>query len=128
MSFVTIRSMIALCGGAVLAAMLGGCKEETLAKCVLQGEQITAARRMTASAKLRETIDFCEKDVQWGRDFCEATYLNANGNVRTCMEAEYYAFKNIDSGFGDCTYEKFKNPDCYGLKPVLQLSKFLAAK
>jgi hypothetical protein len=119
-----IKFIIKALAVTAFAVTLGSCKEETLAKCALQGEQITATRRMTAPANLRETIEYCEKTVLGGRDFCEATYLDANRVVRICMEAEYYAFENADSGFGNCGYEKFKDPTRYGFKPLLELQKF----
>jgi hypothetical protein len=119
---------MALSTALVSVLLLAGCKEEALNKCLLQSEQITAMRRLSANAELTANLEHCEKLLGHSRQgvaTCEATYLDADTRVRACMEAEYY----VPTG---CHFGKFEDPACYEAKIVafahrLTPSKVIAA-
>jgi hypothetical protein len=104
-----------------LALFLTGCGEQELSSCLLSTEQLILLRQMAMTPKQKEALDFCIIKQGLGVDMCRATYLNANVPVRVCMAEKGFTFTDVDSGFGVCRYEHFRDPECYQSKWFLML-------
>jgi hypothetical protein len=96
----------------IASSLLCGCKEETLKGCLLQGEQITATRRLESVQQVKQSLENCER-LFGSRSMCEATFLDTNNVVRVCMEAEYFVFFDDERDAPRCSYDQFQDPACY---------------
>ena len=74
----------------LLGVPLFGCGsvDEGLSQCLSSTEQTVLLRQLTLPTKEREFFDECRQTLP--RNYCTATYLDANGLARKCMKARGY--------------------------------------
>jgi hypothetical protein len=144
----TMSTMFTAAAALLMSAALVACDPVSrdpampLKVCLASTEQIVLLRKMALSEKAKDDFDYCVG--QGGEMFCRALYLDANGAVRQCMNAQGFIFvdddyylsrdespytsgnKNLWLGGvhknGICEWKQYQKPDCYHDKLPFKLA------
>lgn len=97
-----------------LLLALAGCKDvnESLSECLELAEPTILLRQLTLAESGRRELQVC-KETGGSDDYCNATYINAEVPVRSCMSRRGYYYTDNHAGRPDCAYDKFREPSCY---------------
>jgi hypothetical protein len=118
-NFSAAGAPLKIIAAAICLAVLSGCGERELSACISSAEQLVLLRQMTVVGGKKISFDLCIKN-NMGEKYCRAVWLDADSEVRGCMERHGFKFAEAPSG-PYCHFMNYDDVYCYISKWALLL-------